>query len=122
MNYVNPLRSKSTRPQLRRATGRRPSVGAGWEIEPLRDEPSFLRSYGGRIAVSWATSAALSMIFWLPASALATACLVLLVYSLLPEQQIEEGSFVDEIEIISELDFYEELEFYEWLEQQELPV
>jgi len=62
------------------------------------------------------------MIFWLPASALATACLVLLVYSLLPEQQIEEGSFVDEIEIISELDFYEELEFYEWLEQQELPV
>jgi len=59
--------------------------------------------------------------YWLPAGALASACLGMLVYSLLPQTTVEEKSFVDEIEIISELDLYENLEFYEWLEQHEIP-
>lgn len=60
-------------------------------------------------------------VFWLPVGALATACLAVLVYSLLPQTRVEEKTFIDEIEIISELDLYEDLEFYEWLEQNEIP-
>jgi hypothetical protein len=59
--------------------------------------------------------------YWLPAGAVATACLGMLVYSLVPQTGMEEKTFVDEIEIISELDLYENLEFYEWLEQHEIP-
>lgn len=61
--------------------------------------------------------------YWLPAGAVATACLALLVYVLTPQQTtVEEKVFIDEIEIITELDFYENLEFYEWLEHYELPT
>jgi hypothetical protein len=59
---------------------------------------------------------------WLPAGALATACLGLVIYSLMPRQTVENTSSVDEVEIISELDLYEDLEFYEWLELHELPT
>ena len=59
---------------------------------------------------------------WLPAGALATACLAIVLYSgLLPRTKVEQKTFIDEIEIISELNLYEDLEFYEWLEQNEIP-
>jgi len=58
---------------------------------------------------------------WLPAGAIATACLALLIFALVPQQPVEDKIFIDEIEIISELDFYENLEFYEWLDHYELP-
>jgi len=58
---------------------------------------------------------------WLPAGALATLCLAMLVYVMVPQTTVEEKTFIDEIEIISELDLYENLEFYEWLEQHEIP-
>lgn len=60
-------------------------------------------------------------LIWLPAGALATLCLALLVYIKAPQTTVEEKTFIDEIEIISELDLYENLEFYEWLEQHEIP-
>ncbi len=60
--------------------------------------------------------------FWMPAGAIATAALALLVYSILPQHPVNDKLPVDEIEIISELDLYENIEFYEWLEQYELPV
>ena len=61
-------------------------------------------------------------VLWLPAGALATISLAVLVYGLLPQSTpVEEKTFIDEIEIISELDLYEDLEFYEWLEQNEIP-
>jgi hypothetical protein len=58
---------------------------------------------------------------WLPSGAVAAACLGLVIYSLLPREPVDDGSFIDEVEIISELDLYEDLEFYEWLELHELP-
>jgi len=58
---------------------------------------------------------------WLPAGALATLCLAMLVYVMAPQTTVEEKIFIDEMEIISELDLYENLEFYEWLEQHEIP-
>jgi hypothetical protein len=60
--------------------------------------------------------------FWLPAGAVASVCLAVLIFTLVPQQTVEEKIFIDEIEIISELDFYENLEFYEWLDHFELPT
>jgi hypothetical protein len=51
----------------------------------------------------------------------ATACLALVIYSLVPRGTVDDEVFINEVEIISELDLYEDLEFYEWLEQHELP-
>ena len=58
---------------------------------------------------------------WIPAGAVVTACLAIVVYNLLPQTTNEEKAFIDEIEIISELELYENLEFYEWLDQHEIP-
>lgn len=66
--------------------------------------------------------------FWLPAGAVATACLAVAVYSLMPDRTMQEESTTDEpdavleqMELISNLELYEDLEFYRWLEQDELP-
>ncbi len=59
---------------------------------------------------------------WTPAGAIATACLALVIYSLVPQQQVENKAIIEEIEIISEQDLYENLEFYAWFEQHELPT
>lgn len=59
--------------------------------------------------------------FWLPASAIASITMALLIFSMIPEKSVQEQTFIDEIDIISNLDLYENMEFYEWLEQHELP-
>ncbi len=61
--------------------------------------------------------------WYLPAGAIATACLVVLAYSLLINPAMETTRFEQDVELIStsdSLDFYEDLEFYEWLEDYEL--
>ena len=59
---------------------------------------------------------------WLPAGAIASACVALVIYTLATTStQIEQESILDEVELISELDLFENLEFYEWLEEYELP-
>ena len=63
--------------------------------------------------------------FWLPAGAVATACLALVVLSLVSKTAVEETVPVDDFELISNIDnleLLEELEFYEWLEDYELPT
>ena len=57
---------------------------------------------------------------WLPAGAVATLCLALVIYSLLPRAPVEQAPALDEVELISNLDLYENLEFYEWLDEYEL--
>lgn len=62
---------------------------------------------------------------WLPASAVATCCVLVLIFSLYPETNEEESAPLDEFELISnidELEMLEELEFYEWLDEYELPT
>lgn len=66
---------------------------------------------------------------WLPAGALATACLALLVYALVDPGRTQSGAAAPEqaapaevdMELISNLELYEDLDFYQWLEQHELP-
>lgn len=58
---------------------------------------------------------------WAPLTAIATACVAVIVFTLLPQEPAEDTIFIDEIELISELELYENLEFYEWLDQHELP-
>jgi hypothetical protein len=60
-------------------------------------------------------------IIWIPAGAFASVCMALLVFSIVPQRNVEDQTFIDEIDIISDLDLYENLDFYEWLEQHELP-
>ena len=63
--------------------------------------------------------------FWLPAGAVATACLALVVLSLVSKTVVEETVPIDDFELISNIDdleLLEELEFYEWLEDYELPT
>jgi len=60
---------------------------------------------------------------WLPAGAVATACLALLVYILIPDTSSPEPAtepVIEQMELISNLELYENLEFYQWLEQDEL--
>ncbi len=62
---------------------------------------------------------------WIPFGALATACLVLLVFSLTPKTNMEQDALIDEIEMLSnldELELLEDLDFYEWLDEYELPT
>jgi hypothetical protein len=67
---------------------------------------------------------------WLPAGAIATACLALLIYVLVDPGRAGGGQATPErvtsptevdMELISNLELYEDLDFYEWLEQHELP-
>ena len=58
---------------------------------------------------------------WIPVGAVATFCAAIVLYSLVPQENMENKTFIDEVDIISELDLYENLEFYDWLEQHELP-
>ncbi len=59
---------------------------------------------------------------WLPAGAIASACVALVIYNLATTStQVDQESILDKVELISELDLYENLEFYEWLEEYELP-
>jgi hypothetical protein len=58
---------------------------------------------------------------WVPMGAFATICTAIVIYSLIPHENVENKTFVDEIDIISELELYENLDFYEWLKQHELP-
>ncbi|MGY8814079.1 MAG: hypothetical protein ACKVHQ_05095 [Gammaproteobacteria bacterium] len=62
-----------------------------------------------------------SYLIWFPAGALASVCMALLIFSIVPQKNVEDQTFIDEIDIISDLDLYENLDFYEWLEQHELP-
>lgn len=57
---------------------------------------------------------------WLPAGALATVSLAVILFGLQSRQPVEEKGFIDEMEIVSELDLYEDLEFYDWLDQNEI--
>jgi hypothetical protein len=70
--------------------------------------------------------------FWLPAGAVAAACLAVLIYSLLPREPApqappvvpaaeESTTVLEQMEMITDLELYEDLEFYQWLEQHELP-
>ena len=59
---------------------------------------------------------------WLPAGAIATLCLALVIYALVPRAPVQEQPALDnDMDLISDLDLYENLEFYEWLEDYELP-
>jgi len=69
---------------------------------------------------------------WVPAGAIATACVALLVYALVsPSTAVQGGRgttpaqaappAASEMELISNLELYEDLDFYQWLEQYELP-
>ena len=62
---------------------------------------------------------------WIPAGAVATACVALVMFSLVPKTQVEDTVPLDDLELISnieDLELLEELEFYEWLEAYELPT
>ena len=59
---------------------------------------------------------------WLPVGAVASLCLALVIYSLVPRTEVEENQALEEIELISDLELYENLEFYSWLEEHELPT
>ncbi|MFT5132175.1 MAG: hypothetical protein ACI9SC_000639 [Gammaproteobacteria bacterium] len=66
-----------------------------------------------------------SIKFWLPAGAVATACIALVMLSLVSKTTIDETTPIDDFELISNIDdleLLEELEFYEWLEEYELPT
>lgn len=69
----------------------------------------------------------LSASFWMPAGAIATACLAVVVYSQLPDRIIQEepaagpDAVLEQMELISNLELYEDLEFFQWLELDELP-
>lgn len=69
---------------------------------------------------------------WVPAGAVATACVALLIYTLVsPPSAVPGGRgavparaappAASEMELISNLELYEDLDFYQWLEQYELP-
>jgi len=61
--------------------------------------------------------------FVLPAGAIATACLALIVYSFVWNKEFDQPMTADDIELITSsdsLDLYEDLEFYEWLDDYEL--
>ena len=56
---------------------------------------------------------------------MATACLALVILSLVSKTVVEETVPIDDFELISNIDdleLLEELEFYEWLEDYELPT
>ena len=57
--------------------------------------------------------------WYLPAGAIATACLAILIYGVAINPDIEQITTEDDIDLIStsdSLELYEDLEFYEWLE------
>lgn len=69
---------------------------------------------------------------WVPAGAVATACVALLVYALVSPPAVVRGGHdaapaqaaapaAAEMQLISNLELYEDLDFYQWLEQYELP-
>ena len=62
---------------------------------------------------------------WLPAGAAVSACVALLMFSMVSKTVVEESMLIDDFELISNMDdleLLEELEFYEWLEEYELPT
>ena len=62
---------------------------------------------------------------WIPYGALATACLVFLVFLLIPATELEPDARNVEIEMLSnldELELLEDLDFYVWLDEHELPT
>ncbi len=62
---------------------------------------------------------------WLPAGAVATACLVVLLLSQPANRSDEDTVPLDELELLSnmeDIEVLEELEFYEWLDEYELPT
>ncbi len=62
---------------------------------------------------------------WIPAGAVATMCMALLVYVFISNPGVEEAPVVDELELLSnieDIELLEDLEFYEWLEDYELPT
>ena len=65
------------------------------------------------------------MQIWLPAGAVATTCVALVMFSLLSKTHVETTTPVDDFDLLSNIDdleVLEELEFYEWLEDYELPT
>ncbi len=71
-------------------------------------------------------SRTLSSPLWLPAGAVATVCLALIVYILVPDTSspdpaAETDPVIEQMDVISNLELYEDLEFYQWLAQDELP-
>ena len=62
---------------------------------------------------------------WIPAGAVATICMALLVYVFVSNPVVEEAPVIDELELLSnieDIELLEDLEFYEWLEDYELPT
>jgi len=63
--------------------------------------------------------------FWVPTGAVATACVAVLMFLLVPNTPVEDPAPLDDFELISNIDdleLLEDLEFYEWLEEHELPT
>lgn len=62
--------------------------------------------------------------FFVPAGAIVTACLFVMLFMLVPktanDSVLQEGD-MDLISSSEELELYEDLEFYEWLEGYDLP-
>jgi len=64
--------------------------------------------------------------YFLPAAAIASACLVLALLIYIPEQgsNQNQNEMIDDLDLITtseSLDLFEDLEFYEWLEAYDLP-
>jgi hypothetical protein len=62
---------------------------------------------------------------WIPAGALASVCVALVMLLLVSTSVEKETAPIDDFELISNIDdleLLEELEFYEWLEEYELPT
>ena len=63
--------------------------------------------------------------WWAPAAMITTACLALVVITLLTRTAPEPDLFMEDMDMIStvdDLELYEDLEFYEWLDEYELPT
>ena len=62
---------------------------------------------------------------WMPAGALASVCVAVVMFLLASTSVVEETTPVNDFDLISNIDdleLLEELEFYEWLEEYELPT
>ena len=62
---------------------------------------------------------------WIPAGALASVCVAVVMFLLVSTSVVEETAPIDDFDLITNIDdleLLEELEFYEWLEEYELPT
>ena len=63
--------------------------------------------------------------WWMPVTALASICILVIVVSLFshtPEAQLDPVQDFEMISNIDDMELIEDMEFYEWLEEYELPT